>query len=83
MSNFVGNKPNPLSLLLKGAKKILTGGSQKDKGKAIKKVQVGTKLKFKRDEQDKFPSHDPSYIFVKGCFDFNLFFVSVSNFALL
>ena len=54
MSNFVGNKPNPLSLLLQGAKKILTGGSQKDKGKAIKKVQVGTELAKKRKSQDDF-----------------------------
>ena len=54
MSNFVGNKPNPLSLLLQGAKKILTGGSQKDKGKAIKKVQVGTGLAKKRKSQDDF-----------------------------
>ena len=54
MSNFVGNKPNPLSLLLQGAKKIITGGSQKDKGKAIKKVQVGTELAKKRKSQDDF-----------------------------
>ena len=54
MSNFVGNKLNPLSLLLQGAKKIITGGSQKDKGKAIKSVKPGTMLAFKRGEQDKF-----------------------------
>ena len=57
MSNFVGNKLNPLSLLLQGAKKIITGGSQKDKGKAIKSVKPGTMLAFKRGEQDKFVAY--------------------------
>ena len=54
MSNFVGYKPSPLSLLVQGAKKILTGGKQKTYGTgAINKVEPNVPVtkgqKLKRD----------------------------------
>ena len=49
MSNFVGNKPTPLSILLSGAKKIFTK-SQKTTGKgAIDSVGIAKNLKKKFD----------------------------------
>ena len=49
MSNFVGNKPTPLSILLSGAKKIFTK-SQKTTGTgAIDSVGVAKNLKKKFD----------------------------------
>ena len=41
MSNYVGNRPNPLSMLLSGAKKILGGGRQKTTGtEVIKNIKA-------------------------------------------
>ena len=44
-----------IGIALKGFGKALRGkGKTKFTGKAIDKVKPGTKLKFKRDEQDRF-----------------------------
>ena len=52
MSNFVGNKPTPLSLLLGGAKKLFTK-SQKTTGTgAIDSVNIAKNLAKKRKIQD-------------------------------
>jgi len=52
MSNFVGNKPTPLSILLSGAKKIFTK-PQKTTGTEVKNfVNVAKNLKKKRQIQD-------------------------------
>ena len=53
MSNFVGNKPNPLSMLIKGAQKVF-GKTQKTTGTgAINQVNISknlTKLRKIKDE---------------------------------
>ena len=52
MSNFVGNKPSPLSILIKGAQKVF-GKKQKTTGtEAIKNVPIATNLTTKRNIQD-------------------------------
>ena len=54
MSNFVGKRPNPLAFAIQKISQTLSGQGKTTGTGAIKKVQPGTKLKFKRDEQDKF-----------------------------
>ena len=54
MSNFVGKRPNPLAFAIQKISQTLSGQGKTTGTGAIKKVQPGTKLKFKRGEQDKF-----------------------------
>ena len=52
MSNFVGNKPTPLSILLSGAKKIFTKPQKTTGTGAIDSVKIAKNLKKKRSIQD-------------------------------
>ena len=54
MSNFVGYKPNPLSILVQGAKKIITGGKKpKTTGtEVIENIKIAPNLDTKRNIQD-------------------------------
>ena len=52
MSNFVGNKPNPLSMLIKGAQKVF-GKTQKTTGTgAISSVNIAKNLAKKKTIKD-------------------------------
>ena len=52
MSNFVGNKPNPLSMLIKGAQKVF-GKTQKTTGTgAISSVNIAKNLAKKKNIKD-------------------------------
>ena len=52
MSNFVGNKPNPLSMLIKGAQKVF-GKTQKTTGTgAISSVKIAKNLAKKKTIKD-------------------------------
>ena len=52
MSNFVGNKPNPLSMLIKGAQKVF-GKTQKTTGTgAISSVNIAKNLSKKKTIKD-------------------------------
>ena len=52
MSNFVGNKPNPLSMLIKGAQKVF-GKTQKTTGAgAISSVNIAKNLAKKKTIKD-------------------------------
>ena len=55
MSNFVGKRPNPLAYAIQKISQKLSGqGKTKFTGQAINTTKPGTKLTFKRGEQDKF-----------------------------
>ena len=58
-----------LSFTYNAAKKALRGKNVTP-GQAIKKTQVGTKLAFKRGEQDKFVKHYFLPPFLKICVPF-------------
>jgi len=54
MSNFVGYKPSPLSVLVQGVKKVLTGGKTKTTGtEVIKNVKIAPNVDTKRAIQDR------------------------------
>ena len=54
MSNFVGKRPNPLAFAIQKISQALSGQGKTTGTGAINTTKPGTKLKFKRDEQDKF-----------------------------
>jgi hypothetical protein len=57
MSNFVGYKPSPLSVLVQGVRKVLTGGKSKTTGtEVIKNVPIAKNIDTKRNIQDKVVS---------------------------
>ena len=77
MSNFVGNKPNPLSMLIKGAQKVF-GKTQKTTGTgAISSVNIAKNLAKKKSLQTISRNFDEGFhigfltkvlkVFTMGC----------------